>query len=130
MHMQYIGIHIHSFSRTHRYVSVSLWAGSVAFRVVSCPPISSPFFTINFITETFDWLSFTFPQFGRFPLLIRPLFKNNIHGTWGKCPCMLWGKRQKSSIMSPVQNYWGSQGYLPTKVEMESFRTYGSLLLN
>mgnify|MGYP001855654084 CR=1 FL=1 len=81
--MQYVGIHIHSFSRSHRYVLMSPWACSVVFRVVKSPPTSSPFFTISIITETFDSLLFTFPQFGRFPLLVRPQWAIFLK-TWGK----------------------------------------------
>ena len=62
------GIHIHCFPRTQKYMLMSLWACSVVSRVVQCPHASSPFFTISLITEAFDSLPSTFPQFGRFPL--------------------------------------------------------------
>lgn len=64
--MQYTGIHLHSFSMTHRYVIMFFvfWACSVVSRVVKCAPTSSPFLTIIFITEAFDPLLSTFPQFG------------------------------------------------------------------
>jgi len=61
--MQYIGIQIHSFSRTHQYMLMSLWACSVVSRVVKCPPTFSLFLTISFITEAFDSLSSTLENF-------------------------------------------------------------------
>lgn len=39
-YMHYIGIHIHYFSKTHKYMLTSFWACSLISRVVKCPPTS------------------------------------------------------------------------------------------
>ena len=84
------------FSRSHRYVLMSLWACSVVYCVVECPLTSSPFFTISFITEAFEPLPSTFPQLEDFHCLLghsQPLLKNSGCGIRGKWPCTFWGKR-------------------------------------
>lgn len=132
MYTQYIGIHIHSFSRTHGDVPVSghaQWHLGWSSTHLLLPLFSQLISSLKSLTG----FHLLFPSLEDFHRLLghsETLFKNNISGTWGKCPCTFWNKRQKYSIMSPVQNYWRKQDYLPTKVEMESFRTYGSLLLN
>ena len=69
---QYISIHIHPFFKDSLiYANIALGMLSSVW-VVECPPTSSPFSTVSLIAEIFDKPGATFPQFGKFPLLVTP----------------------------------------------------------
>lgn len=141
------------FSRCHRYVLMSLWTWSVAFRVVKCAP-TSPFFSALSLNPLTHFHSL-FTSLEDFYCLLghsEPLFKNCVWNT-RKIPlhilrqkiesilwwpqCFFWGKiieaKDKSIVLCPqCKNYWGKTRLFTHWSWNEKFENYhfAFLLLN